>query len=67
MILSLLSETTGGSDMEFDKQQLEHFLTVSKVFFDKTFENSLKNLDFFDKQQLQHFIGLSEEEKKIEL
>ena len=31
MILSFLSETTGGSDMEFDKQQLEHFLTVSKV------------------------------------
>ena len=31
MILSLLSETTGGSDMEFDKQHLEHFLTVSKV------------------------------------
>ena len=25
------SETSGASDMEFDKQQLEHFLTVSKV------------------------------------
>ena len=44
MILSLLSETTGGSDMEFDKQHLEHFLTVSKVenvLFFKTFEQAL--------------------------
>ena len=39
MILSLLSETTGGSDMEFDKQHLEHFLTVSKVEIFFIFQN----------------------------